>query len=39
VEQKLPARLSAGLERAGHPLPKGTEVGVSLRFPPPGASS
>ena len=38
VEQKLPARLSAGLERAGYPLPKGTEVGVSLRLPPPGAT-
>ncbi len=39
LEQKLPARISAGLTRAGHPLPEGTEVGVSLRYPPPGANS
>jgi small conductance mechanosensitive channel len=36
LEQKLPARLAAGLERAGHPMPSGTEVAVSLLFPPPG---
>jgi len=39
MEQKLAARVSAGLTRAGHPLPEGTEVGVSLRYPPPGAKS
>ncbi len=39
LEQKLPARLAAGLERAGHPLPAGTEVSVSLRYPPPGAGA
>jgi small-conductance mechanosensitive channel len=38
LEQKLPTRLAAALERAGHPLPKGTDVAVSLRFPPPGGS-
>jgi small-conductance mechanosensitive channel len=37
VEQKLPARVTAALERAGHPVPTGTEVTVSLLFPPPGA--
>jgi len=36
LEQKLPARMAAGLERAGHKLPAGTEVTVSLLFPPPG---
>jgi small conductance mechanosensitive channel len=39
LEQKLPARMKAGLERAGHPLPEGMEVGVSLRYPPPGAKA
>jgi small conductance mechanosensitive channel len=39
VEQKLPARLAAGLERAGHPMPAGTEVSISLRVPPPGAKT
>ncbi len=37
VEQKLPARVTAALERAGHSVPIGTEVTVSLLFPPPGA--
>jgi small-conductance mechanosensitive channel len=37
VEQKLPARVTAALERAGHSVPSGTEVTVSLLFPPPGA--
>jgi len=36
VEQKLPARVTAALERAGHSVPIGTEVTVSLLFPPPG---
>jgi len=36
VEQKLPLRLSAALERAGHPLPAGTDVSVAPLFPPPG---
>ena len=35
VEQKLPARLSAALERAGHPLPSGTDVSVALLYPLP----
>ncbi|MBE9566305.1 MAG: mechanosensitive ion channel family protein, partial [Proteobacteria bacterium] len=33
VEQKLPARMTAALERAGHPVPSGTEVTLSLLFP------
>jgi len=36
VEQKLPARVTAALDRAGHALPAGTEVTCSLLFPPPG---
>jgi len=36
VEQKLPSRLSAALERAGHPLPAGTDVSVAPLFPPLG---
>ena len=39
VEQKLPARLAAGLERAGHPMPAGAEVSISLRVPPPGGKT
>ncbi|MBN1461841.1 MAG: mechanosensitive ion channel [Armatimonadetes bacterium] len=39
MEQKLAARMTAGLTRAGHPLPEGTEVGMSLRYPPPGAKA
>jgi len=35
LEQKLPARVAARLERVGHPLPTGTEVSVTLKFPPP----
>jgi len=31
LEQKLPARLSAALARAGRPLPEGTEIGLALR--------
>ncbi len=38
VEQKLPARAAAALERAGHKLPAGTDVTVSLLFPPPGGT-
>ncbi len=34
LEEKLPGRMAAGLERAGHKLPSGTEVTVSLLFPP-----
>jgi len=37
AEAKLGSRVSAALERAGHPLPAGTEVSLSLRYPPPGA--
>jgi hypothetical protein len=37
VEGKLPARLKAALERAGHALPEGTEISVSLRYPAPAA--
>jgi len=37
LEQKLPARAAAALDRAGHKMPAGTEVTVSLLFPPPGA--
>ena len=37
VEQKLPPRATAALARAGHAVPTGTEVTVSLLFPPPGA--
>jgi len=37
VEQKLPARVAAALDRAGHALPAGTEVTCSLLFPAPGA--
>ncbi|HUU55055.1 MAG TPA: mechanosensitive ion channel domain-containing protein, partial [Armatimonadota bacterium] len=36
VEQKLPARVAAALDRAGHALPAGTEVTCSLLFPAPG---
>jgi small-conductance mechanosensitive channel len=36
VEQKLPPRLASALERAGHPLPAGTEISISLQYPPPG---
>lgn len=36
VEQKLPARVTAALDRAGHAVPAGTEVTCSLLFPPPG---
>jgi hypothetical protein len=39
MEQKLPPRMTAALTRAGHPLPEGTEVGVSLRYPPPGTKA
>ena len=39
VEQKLPARMTAALERAGHPVPSGTEVTLSLLFPPTGGAS
>jgi len=35
VEQKLPGRLAAALERAGHPLPAGTDIGLALRPLPP----
>ncbi len=35
VESKLPARLKAGLERAGHSLPAGTEVSIALTHPAP----
>jgi small conductance mechanosensitive channel len=38
VESKLPARLTGALERAGHALPAGAEVSVSLRYPPPGSA-
>ena len=31
VEQKLAGRMTAALDRAGHPLPQGTDVGVVLR--------
>jgi len=31
IEQKLPGRLAAALERAGHPLPAGTDIGLALR--------
>jgi small-conductance mechanosensitive channel len=36
VTEKLPARLTAALNRAGTPLPEGTEVTLVLAFPPPG---
>ena len=36
VVQKLPARVTAALDRAGHALPAGTEVTCSLLFPAPG---
>ena len=36
LEQKLPARLASALERAGHPLPAGADVSISL-FSAPGA--
>ncbi len=36
VEQKLPARLKAGIERGGHSLPAGTDVSIALRYPAPG---
>jgi len=36
VEQKLPTRVTAALERAGHALPAGTEVTCSLLFPAVG---
>ena len=39
IEQKLPTRLAGALERAGHSLPAGTEISVSLRFPPPVANA
>ncbi len=39
LEQRFPARVASALKRAGHALPEGTEVGVSLRYPPPGAKS
>jgi small conductance mechanosensitive channel len=39
VEQKLSARMKAGLERAGYSLPAGTEVSIALRHPAPGAGS
>jgi small conductance mechanosensitive channel len=37
VEQKLPGRVAGALERAGRPLPQGTDVGLALRplAPPP----
>jgi len=38
VEQKLPLRMAAGLARAGHPMPEGTDVAVSLQYPPLGSS-
>jgi small conductance mechanosensitive channel len=37
LESKLPARLKAGLERAGHAVPAGTEISVALSYPGPGA--
>jgi len=36
IEQKLPGRLTAGLNRAGHPMAEGMEVGISLQYPSPG---
>ena len=37
LEQKLPTRVAASLDRAGYALRPGTEVGVSPRFPAPGS--
>ncbi len=37
VEQKLAARLTAGLERAGHALPAGADIGLALRPLPPAS--
>lgn len=37
LEQKLPARVAAGLERTGYSLPPGAEVSVALKHPPPGS--
>jgi small-conductance mechanosensitive channel len=37
MEQKLPARVTAAFQRAGNPIPPGTDVTVSLRYPPSGA--
>jgi len=37
LDQKLPARVTAALERAGHPLPAGTDVGLVLLPLPRGA--
>ncbi len=31
IDQKLPGRVAAALERAGHALPPGTDVGIALR--------
>ncbi len=39
VEQKLPVRIKAGLERAGYSVPSGTEISIALRYPAPGARS
>ncbi len=38
VQGKLSARLTAALDRAGHPVPAGTEVSMALRYPAPGQS-
>lgn len=38
VEQKLAARVGAGLKRAGYALPSGTDVAVTLRYPPLGTA-
>ena len=38
VEAKLATRLAAALERAGHPLPPGTEVSLCLRYPGAGGA-
>ena len=35
VEQKMPSRMAAAMQRAGHNLPEGTEISVALLFPPP----
>ena len=39
VEQKLPSRMAAAMQRAGHKMPEGTEISVSLVFPPPTGSA
>lgn len=36
LEQKLPGRMAGGMQRAGHAMTAGTEVAVSLLYPPPG---